>query len=113
MSQTSAATLSATRLDRIRDRLRERLAPTLIEVIDDSHLHAGHAGARTGKGHFRVRIVAPVFAGLTPLQRHRLIYDSLAQIMAQDVHALSIDASAPADSPSPTLVTTTPTKRHP
>lgn len=113
MSQTSAATLSATRLDRIRDRLRERLAPTLIEVIDDSHLHAGHAGARTGKGHFRVRIVAPAFAGLTPLQRHRLIYDSLAQIMAQDVHALSIDASAPADSPSPTVISTTPTKRHP
>jgi len=113
MSQTSAATLSATRVDRIRDRLRERFAPTLIEVIDDSHLHAGHAGARTGKGHFRVRIVASAFAGLTPLQRHRLIYDSLAELMAQDVHALSIDASAPADSPSPTVVSTTPTKRHP
>lgn len=113
MSQTSAATQSATRLDRIRDRLRERFAPTLVEVIDDGHLHAGHAGARSGKGHFRVRIVAPAFAGLTPLQRHRLIYDSLAELMAQDIHALSIDASAPADSPSPTVASTTPTKRHP
>ncbi len=113
MSRTSTATLSATRLDRIRDRLRERLAPTLIEVIDDSHVHAGHTGARSGMGHFRLRIVAPAFAGLTPLQRHRLIFDSLAELMAQDIHALSIEASAPADSPSPMVAPTTPTKRHP
>jgi BolA protein len=113
MSQNRAATVSATRLDRIRERLRERFAPTLIEVIDDSQLHAGHAGARSGKGHFRLRIVAPAFAGLTPLQRHRLIFDSLAELMAQDIHALSIEASAPADPPFPTVASTTPTKRHP
>lgn len=113
MPQTSVATLSATRLDRIRDCLRDRFAPTFIEVIDDSHLHAGHAGARDGKGHFRLRIVAPAFAGMSPLQRHRLIFDSLADLMTQDIHALSIEASAPADSPSPTVASTTQTKRHP
>ena len=63
----------ATRLDRIRHRLEARFAPTALEVIDESHLHAGHPGARSGKGHFRVRIVAPVFAGLPALRRHRLV----------------------------------------
>lgn len=113
MSQTSAATPGASRLERIRERLCERLAPTLIEVIDESHLHAGHAGARGGQGHFRVRIVAPAFAGLTPLQRHRLVFESLAELMTRDIHALSIDASAPTDVPSPTVAAATTTKRHP
>lgn len=104
--------MSATRLERIRDRLAEQFAPALLEVIDESHLHAGHTGARDGKGHYRVRIVASTFAGLTPLQCHRLVYDSLAELMARDIHALSIEASAPAELPSSTVATTTPTKRH-
>jgi BolA protein len=86
-----------TRLDRIRHRLEERFAPTRLEVVDESHLHAGHPGARSGKGHFRVRIVAPAFAGLPSLRRHRLVYESLDELMAQDIHALSIEALAPTE----------------
>ncbi|MGH7463125.1 MAG: BolA family protein, partial [Longimicrobiales bacterium] len=82
--------MSPTRLDRIRQRLEERFAPTALEVVDESHLHAGHEGARTGKGHYRVRIVAPAFAGLSSLRRHRLVYESLEELMTQDIHALSI-----------------------
>ncbi len=89
--------MSATRLDRIRHRLEERFAPTTLEVIDESHLHAGHAGARTGKGHYRVRIVASAFAGLPSLRRHRLVYETLDELMTQDIHALSIEALAPAE----------------
>lgn len=86
-----------TRLDRIRHRLEEHFAPTRLEVVDESHLHAGHPGARSGKGHFRVRIVAPAFAGLPALRRHRLVYESLDELMAQDIHALSIEALAPTE----------------
>ncbi len=86
-----------TRLDRIRRRLEERFAPLMLDVIDESHLHAGHAGARTGKGHYRVRIVASAFADLPPLRRHRLVYESLDELMTQDIHALSIEALAPAE----------------
>jgi BolA protein len=81
-------------------------------VLDDSHLHAGHAGARDGKGHYRLRIVAPAFAGLMPLQRHRLIYDSLADLMAHDIHALSIEALTPSELSNPPVATAAPTKRH-
>ncbi|HJS22008.1 MAG TPA: BolA family protein [Steroidobacteraceae bacterium] len=85
------------RLERIRARLEQRFAPTALEVIDESHLHAGHPGARSGKGHFRVRIVAPAFAGLPSLRRHRLVYESLEELMTQDIHALSIEALAPTE----------------
>lgn len=107
------ATVNSTRIEGIRARLEQQFAPTFLEVIDDSHLHAGHAGARSGKGHFRVRIVAPAFVGLTPLRRHRLVYESLAELMAQDIHALSIEALAPSELTSPPVATTTTTKRHP
>lgn len=90
------------RLERIRERLEQRFAPTMLEVIDESHLHAGHPGARSGKGHFRVRIVASAFAGLPSLRRHRLIYESLDELMAQDIHAVSIDALAPTETPEST-----------
>jgi BolA protein len=85
------------RIDRIRERLEQRFAPSALEVIDESHLHAGHPGARLGKGHFRVRIVAPAFAGLPALRRHRLVYESLDELMTQDIHALSIEALAPTE----------------
>jgi BolA protein len=101
--------MNAKRLENIRARLEQKCAPSFLEMIDDSHLHAGHAGARSGKGHFRVRIVALAFVGLTPLQRHRLVYDSLAELMAQDIHALSIEALAPSVLTSPPVATTTPT----
>ena len=83
------------RSERIRERLQAALAPTVLEVKDESHLHAGHAGARSGKGHFRVTIVSERFAGLPLLKRHRLVYDALADLMESDIHALAIHARAP------------------
>jgi BolA family transcriptional regulator, general stress-responsive regulator len=71
--------------------LRAALAPTDIAVNDDSHLHAGHAGASEGR-HFSVRISSPRFAGLKPLARHRLVYDSLGPLGPLGIHALAIDA---------------------
>lgn len=85
------------RIDRIRERLAARLAPASLELIDESHLHAGHAGARSGKGHFRVRIVSDAFAGRATLQRHRMVYDALGELMTQEIHALSIEALTPTE----------------
>jgi BolA family transcriptional regulator, general stress-responsive regulator len=85
------------RVDRIRTALSQALSAREIEVIDDSHLHAGHAGARDGRGHYRVRIVADEFAGLRPIQRHQLVYRSLGDMMQTDIHALSITALTPAE----------------
>jgi BolA protein len=75
-------------------RLRENFAPTELQVQDDSHLHAGHAGAREGS-HFSVRIRSARFAGLLPVARHRLVYDALGDWMQRGIHALAIDARAP------------------
>jgi BolA protein len=79
--------------DQMTQRLRERLAPTRLEVIDESCQHAGHAGANgTGFGtHFRVRIAAPNLAPLSRVARHRLVYDALADFMTQGVHAVAIE----------------------
>jgi BolA protein len=85
------------RVERIRRLLTETLSAREVEVIDDSHLHAGHAGARDGKGHFRVRIVADAFDGLRPLQRHQLVYRALGELMKTDIHALSIAAFTPTE----------------
>ena len=82
--------MTVERVERIRQCLAT-LAPSLVEVRDDSAAHAGHAGAREG-GHFHVRIVSRKFAGLAPLARHRLVYAALAELMGRDIHALSIDA---------------------
>ncbi|MCC6708339.1 MAG: BolA family transcriptional regulator [Gammaproteobacteria bacterium] len=87
-----------TRVARIRAALVAALAPTELDVSDDSHAHAGHAGALTGKGHFSVRIVAPCFAGVAPLKRHRMVYAAVDELMNSDIHALSIDARAPGQS---------------
>jgi BolA family transcriptional regulator, general stress-responsive regulator len=76
--------------------LQAALSPTALEVQDDSHLHAGHAGAREGR-HFSVRIVAAVFEGQQRVARHRLIYTALQPLIDQGIHALAIDARAPAD----------------
>ncbi|MBE0550644.1 MAG: BolA family transcriptional regulator [Rubrivivax sp.] len=80
--------------EEIETRLRAALAPQRLEVLDDSHLHAGHAGAREGR-HFTVRITSPRFAGLSRVARHRLVYDVLGPLAAQGVHALAIVAEAP------------------
>jgi BolA family transcriptional regulator, general stress-responsive regulator len=82
--------------EQIEASLRGALAPTDIEVGDDSHLHAGHAGAREGR-HFHVRIVSEKFRGLTRLKRHRLVYDCLGPLAPQGIHALAIDARAPGE----------------
>ena len=86
---------SAGRPERIRSELERALTPQALELIDDSHLHAGHAGARDGRGHFRVRIVSEQFAGLRMLERHQLVYRSLGALMQTDIHALSIVAQTP------------------
>ena len=76
----------------IRQRLEDALEPSLLDIIDESHKHVGHAGAADGHGHFAVTIVAEAFAGLSPLERHRLVYDALGALMETDIHALSIQA---------------------
>jgi BolA protein len=83
------------RVAAIRAALEQAFAPTLLEIRDDSHRHAGHAGARDGRGHFHVEIASAAFAGQSSLQRHRAIYAALGDLMATDIHALSIDARAP------------------
>ena len=80
----------------IQRELETMLHPDLLEVQDDSHLHAGHAGAREGR-HFSVRIVSPRFRGLTRVARHRLVYDALHALMPRGIHALAIDARAPGE----------------
>lgn len=80
--------------DRMAEHLRQQLQPTELEVLDESWEHAGHAGANdTGFGtHFRVRIAAPRFAGLSRVARHRLVYDALQQFIDRDgVHAIAIE----------------------
>ncbi len=82
------------RVEAIRSLLQAAFAPTELEVIDDSHRHAGHEGAKDGRGHFRVRLLSPAFAGLAPLARHRAVYAALGDLMQTDIHALSIEANA-------------------
>lgn len=77
--------------------LRNALAPVELLVKDQSHLHAGHVGAREGKGHFDVTIVSDKFEGLTRIARHRVVYDALGSFMASDIHALSINALSPSE----------------
>ncbi|KAF1722574.1 BolA family protein [Pseudoxanthomonas wuyuanensis] len=83
------------RVERIRAALQDAFAPSRLEVVDDSHRHAGHAGARDGRGHFNVEIVSQAFAGLSTLARHRRVYAALGDMMTTDIHALSIQAMTP------------------
>jgi intracellular septation protein len=75
--------------------LRRNFTDAAIELTDESHLHAGHAGAKDGRGHFRLRIISDSFSGLNHLKRHQLVYQALAELMQSDIHALSIDAKTP------------------
>jgi BolA protein len=82
-------------LSEVVDRIRERLAvlsPTAIDIQDDSALHAGHAGARAGGGHYRLHIVSTAFEGKSTIARHRLIYATLGDLMKKEIHALAIRA---------------------
>lgn len=83
------------RADAIRRRLTLVLSPEALDIDDESHRHAGHEGARDGRGHFRVRIVSAAFAGQPVLARHRAVYAALGELMQTDIHALAIDARTP------------------
>jgi len=86
------------RVDALRRRLEQALSPQRLDIRDDSRLHAGHAGAAGGGGHFTVAIVAEGFRGLTSLERHRLVYQAVADLMPVEIHALAIQARTPDES---------------
>ncbi len=83
------------RMTEMRRRLEAALQPSRLEIIDEGHKHVGHEGAKDGRGHFVVHIESAAFAGKTPLQRHRLVYDAMDELMQTDIHALTIDARLP------------------
>jgi BolA family transcriptional regulator, general stress-responsive regulator len=82
------------RVQKIRTALAA-LAPSVLEISDDSHKHVGHEGARDGRGHFSVLIVSAAFRGLSPLARHRAVYAAVGDLMQTDIHALSMRVHAP------------------
>jgi BolA protein len=73
------------------------LSPTAVNIQDESHKHAGHAGAQDGRGHFKLYIVSEQFNGLSMLKRHQLVYQALAELLKTDIHALSIQAKTPSE----------------
>lgn len=80
--------------------MKQRLAvlhPLRLEIVDESHRHAGHAGAKAGGGHYLLQITSPDFAGKSKMTRHRMIYSALAEMMERDIHALTIDAKTPSE----------------
>lgn len=85
------------RLAAIQARLEQAFAPERLDLADDSHRHAGHAGAADGRGHFSVRLVSSRFHGLSALARHRAVYAALGELMQTDIHALAIQALAPGE----------------
>lgn len=89
--------MSDDRVTRIEALLIEAFAPTHLLVKDQSHLHAGHEGARDGRGHFDVTIESKAFNGKRPLACHRMVYDVMGSLMESDIHALRIHARAPAE----------------
>lgn len=84
--------MTEARVAEIRRRLEAAIGPDELEIVDESHLHRGHPGARDGRGHFRVTIVSDLFAGLPRLARHRRVYAALGDLMTSDIHALTIEA---------------------
>lgn len=81
----------------IKQKLNEAIKPEIIELIDDSAAHAGHAGAKGGAGHYNLTIIAEVFEGKTLVQRHQLVYQALADLMKNEIHALGINALSPSE----------------
>ncbi len=88
--------MNVDRVERIREALTA-LQPVRLDIRDDSAKHAGHAGARDGRGHFSVSIVSAAFDGLSPIQRHKRVYAAMGTLMDTDVHALAIIAKTPAE----------------
>lgn len=86
------------RIAAIRACLTQRFTPQQLDIGDDSALHAGHAGAASGAGHYRVHIVSSAFRGMAPLARHRAVYDAVSALMGREIHALSIQARSPEES---------------
>lgn len=89
--------MSQAREAQIRQRLEEAFEPQELLVKDQSHLHVGHEGAKSGKGHFDVTIVSPAFEGASRIQRHQMVYHALNDLLESDIHALRIKAKAPAE----------------
>jgi BolA family transcriptional regulator, general stress-responsive regulator len=89
--------MSTDRVALIRARLQAAFDPVALEIVDDSHRHAGHAGAKDGRGHFRVTLVSSRFANAKRLERHRMVYAALGSLMQTDIHALSVTALTPHD----------------
>ena len=87
--------MSAERVAMIRQRLTAALVPESLDIVDESHKHRGHAGAASGGGHFRVRVISRRFADQSVLQRHREVYAAVADMMPEHIHALSIEAQTP------------------
>jgi len=81
--------------EKIEQVLRQTLAATVVEVEDESALHVGHAGSASGGGHYRVKVVSPLFEGKSQVQRHRMVYDALAAEMQRTIHALALTTLAP------------------
>ncbi|MGH8050333.1 MAG: BolA family protein [Arenimonas sp.] len=86
---------ASTRIEKIRSAIEISLKPSSLEIIDQSHRHAGHVGARDGRGHFDVHVVSDLFKGKLPLARHRLVFAAVGNLMETDIHALSIKALSP------------------
>ncbi len=89
--------MNSDRVSKIENLLRDAFAPSYLLVKDQSHLHAGHEGARDGRGHFDVTIESKAFIGKRPLACHRMVYDAVGSLMETDIHALRIQAKAPAE----------------
>jgi BolA protein len=85
----------AARAAAIESRLRTALAPDALEVHDDSAMHAGHEGAKSGGSHFRLHVISRKFEGLSKVARHRLVYDALQDLMKRDIHALAMTLLSP------------------
>ena len=88
---------TSARRSRIEAELRERLAAIHVEVVDESHLHVGHVGAREGGGHFRAVVVSARFEDESPVERQRLVYNALEKVMGNEIHALSMKTLTPAE----------------
>ena len=89
--------MAANRVKIIENVLKETFSPIEIEVLDESHKHVGHVGARSGKGHFKLTIISKRFEGLSLIQRQKLVYRALASLMETDIHALSMSTLAPSE----------------
>ncbi|GAA5101198.1 BolA family transcriptional regulator [Wohlfahrtiimonas larvae] len=87
--------MNVERVQQIDALLRENFSPEFLEIIDDSHHHIGHAGAKNGAGHFTVKICSDAFVGKTLVQRHKMVYSALDSMMHSEIHALSIEATVP------------------